>query len=208
MGFLARIWPSGTPARRQGKRVFFLARFCRVLTVVSTLLAGARAQNGAPAEYQVKASFLSSFAKFVEWPPEGLSGRSARLQICILGQDGFGNELENVTRGETVKGHRVEIIHNVEDLPQIHRCHILFVSGSATRQFHKLHQGLRGRSILTVGESADFIEQGGMINFVREGRMVLFEINVTAAQEAGLKVSAKLLRVAKAVTGPGSGQGQ
>jgi hypothetical protein len=59
---------------------------------------------------------------------------------------------------------------------------------------------LQGRSILIVGESEGFARQGGMINFVLEGDRVLFEVNQRAAEQAGLKISAKLLSVAKEVT--------
>ena len=210
MSLWAMTWRGDGRARRwtKGTARFFLAWFFRGLFLVSISLAGAKTQNGAPTESQIKANFLSSFTKFVEWPPESLFSKGSRLQICILGETGFSDELEKATRGETVKGHRIEIIHDVKNVGQIDRCHILFVSASATGQFRKLREELRGRSILTVGESAGFVEQGGMINFVRDGGIVLLEVNQTRAQAAGLKISAKLLSVAKAVTVSGGGQGR
>jgi hypothetical protein len=52
---------------------------------------------------------------------------------------------------------------------------------------------------LTVGESADFLSLGGMINFVLEEDRVSFEINLEAAERHRLKLSSKLLAVARVV---------
>lgn len=157
------------------------------------------AQDAAVTEYQVKAAYLYNFAKFVEWPAESFSSASAPFEICVFGQDPFGEELQNLTRGKQVNGRRFEIRGGVTAPAQASSCHILFVSTSATRRFLAVAQELQGRSVLIVGESEGFAERGGMINFVLEGDRVLFEVNQKAAQQAGLKISAKLLSVAKQV---------
>ena len=173
------------------------AQILRVLGVALVLLGSARSQSPTAGEYQVKAAFLYNFAKFVEWPPGSFSNASAPLQICVFGRDPFGDELRTITSEKTVNGHRLEVRH-VADLQHARSCHILFVASSET-PVKLILEGLRGASVLTVGDSKGFAEQGGMISFVLENDRVQFEVSRKAADEAGLKISSKLLSVAKLV---------
>lgn len=148
-------------------------------------------------EYQVKAAFLYNFAKFVEWPSSSFSSPSAPLQICVFGRDPFGEELRNITNEKMVNGHRLEV-RRAMDLQQARSCHILFVAFSGA-SVKSILEGLHGASVLTVGDSKGFAEQGGMINFILENDRVKFEVSSKAAEKAGLKISSKLLSLAKSV---------
>jgi len=186
-----------TPAspQRRGSPSALLLYSLGALICVVMLPTDGGAQDSTVREYQVKAAYLYNFAKFVEWPTESFSSAAAPFEICIFGRDPFGEMLQNLTRGKQVNGRSFKIRSGVA----ASSCHILFVSTSATRQFQTMLQGLQGRSVLIVGESEGFAERGGMINFVLEGGRVLFEVNQKAAQQAGLKISARLLSVAKQV---------
>lgn len=162
------------------------------------LLSGVRAQPVAAGEYQVKAAFLYNFAKFVEWPSSSFSDASAPFQICVFGRDPFGEELRNITSEKTVNGRKLEV-HPGVDLLRARGCHILFIASSVETPASQIFAALRGASVLTVGDTKGFAEQGGMINFVLENERVQFEVNRKAAEEAGLKISSKLLSVAKFV---------
>jgi YfiR/HmsC-like len=149
-------------------------------------------------EYQIKAAFLFNFAKFVEWPPGSFSDPSTPLQICVLGQDPFGEELRKITDQKTVNGRKLEVKH-VIDLPEARNCHILFIGASEKLSRKKILAGLQGASVLTVSDTKGFVGEGGMINFVLENDRVKFEVSPVAAERAGLKISSKLLSVAKLV---------
>jgi hypothetical protein len=149
-------------------------------------------------EYQVKAAFLFNFAKFVEWPADAFPGADSALQICVLGQDPFGHEFEQVIADKTVNGHRIELIHP-SGMPQAKACQIIFVASSGKAQLREILRGLRGASVLTVGDTSGFARMGGIINFVLDDGRVRFEINVMAAERAHLRVSARLLTVAKLI---------
>jgi len=149
-----------------------------------------------PSEYQVKAAFLYNFAKFIEWPPASFPSESAAFQICILGPDPFGNELQEITRNKTVNGRRFQI-SQVADLERARTCQILFVRSSEKTHLNQILDGLHGSSVLTVGDQKAFAERGGMINFLLEDDRVRFEVNQKAAEQAGLKLSSQLLSVAK-----------
>ena len=171
-----------------------------VLGVVVLLVSGTHAQSATAGEYQIKAAFLFNFAKFVEWPPSSFSDGSAPLQICVLGQDPFGEVLRNITREKNVNGHKLEV-HQIVDLQLARTCHILFIASSEKAQLKRIFESLEGSAALTVGDVKEFIQQGGMINFVLENDRVQFEVSRKAAEQAGLKISSKLLAVAKVVTG-------
>ena len=158
-------------------------------------------QAQSASEYEVKAAFLFNFAKFVEWPSDAFASNDAPLQICVLGQDPFRREFEQVVDSKNVNGHQLEIVHP-SGAAQAKSCQIVFVAASEKQQVGEILRNLQGASALTVGESEGFARMGGMINFVLDDSRVRFEINVKASQRARLKVSARLLMVAKSlVTG-------
>jgi hypothetical protein len=169
---------------------------CLTAAILCSLSVGMQAQ--AAGEYQVKAAFLYNFAKFVAWPASSFSDASAPLRICVLGQDPFGQELRNITNEKTVNGRKLQIDQLV-DPPLARTCHILFIASSEKTQLKRIFETLRGTNVLTVGDTKDFAELGGIINFVMQENLVRFEVNQRAAEHAGLTISAKLLSVAKLV---------
>ena len=156
------------------------------------------AQAWAASEYEVKAAFLYNFAKFVEWPDAFFAGESKPLVVGILGEDPFGNALPSVVEHETVKGHSVEVRH-YHGLDEVVGCHVLFISRSETNRLKEVLRALDGRPMLTVGEADDFLSHGGMIRFVLVDKSVRFDINTQAVTQAGLKISSKLLAVARSI---------
>jgi hypothetical protein len=147
-------------------------------------------------EYQVKAAFLLNFTKFVEWPASAFEAADSPIAICILGEDPFGTALDQIVAGEMVDGRKLTI-QRLKRAPAPKSCQVLFVS-SAGQEVPKIEPGL-GAGVLTVGEGESFLRDGGMIAFVIENRRVRFSINQAAAEKAGLKLSSKLLSVAKSV---------
>jgi uncharacterized protein DUF4154 len=156
---------------------------------------GAYAQDSSPSEYQIKAAFLYNFAKFVEWPTQAFAGPQSPIIIGVLGKNVFGDDLERTIRNKTINNRpfRFEEFHSVEEATN---CQILFISPSENSQLSKILKRLRGKSVLTVSETDQFIQAGGMINFVIEDDEIHFQINNDAAKKAGLNISSKLLSLA------------
>lgn len=148
-------------------------------------------------EYQVKAVFLFNFTQFVEWPKSEFPGPDAPLVVGILGPDPFSFYLDAVVRGEKALNHPI-VVKRFEKLEDVKDCHVLFV-GMRDLKTEAVAKALKERRILTVGDSRDFSERGGMIGFVtREGKIRL-QVNLKAVQAADLEVSSKLLRLAEIV---------
>jgi hypothetical protein len=157
-----------------------------------------RAQTEAPGEYQLKAAFLFNFAKFIDWPAASFPSPQSPFSICILGTDPFGHAMDDVLRDKSVDNRPVAI-SRLKNVAQAKQCHMVFVSQSETAHLADVIQQLRGAGVLLVGESDGFAAAGGMIQFTREDNHVRFLINPDAADRAGLKVSSKLLSLARVV---------
>jgi hypothetical protein len=154
------------------------------------------AQSEKPTEYQVKAAFIYNFAKFAEWPSEAFQDDSAPVLVGVLGEDPFGDTLEQTIQGKTVNGRNLLIrrSHQIHDLKG---CHVLFISSSEQKRLPRILETVRGSGVLTVGESEHFTKLGGAIRLLLEDNKVRFEINLDAAMRSRVKISSKLLAVAK-----------
>lgn len=146
-------------------------------------------------EYEAKAAFLLNFTKFIEWPAASGAEADDPFSICIIGNNPFGKILDRLVEGETAGGRRIEI-QSIGRLPP-NSCQVVF-AGQSSNELSKVLSHL-GRGILTVGEGDRFLRDGGMIAFVLDNRRVRFDINQSAAARAGLRISSKLLSVARFV---------
>ncbi|MEA2601292.1 MAG: hypothetical protein QOF89_2284 [Acidobacteriota bacterium] len=169
------------------------------------LLAAALVAPGSPApaqpavsEADVKAAFLYNFTKFVDWPQPVLA-EGSELKICVLGEDPFGRTLQALTQ-EEVGGHRLKLIH-LSSPSNLTACHVLFISRSEKDRLPRILEALGDAPVLTVGDTQGFVDQGGIINFLLEGSKVRFEINQEDAERVGIKISSKLLALARRVKG-------
>lgn len=149
-------------------------------------------------EYQVKAAFLYSFAKFIEWPPQAFSSPSAALTICVLGGDPFGNYLEDAVRSKTV-GDRPLAVYRLARPPGAHECQILFIAASEQNRMPALLASVTSDGLLTVGDTAQFAAQGGVIGLRLEGERIRLLVNLNAAEKAHLRISSRLLSLATIV---------
>jgi len=173
---------------------------------LSLLLTPGNAQQDELSEYQLKAAFIYNFAKFVEWPADAFPEGGAPLRICVLGENPFGNELLQTVNGKKVNGHPLVVVPVLES-HQARGCHVLFLSRAERKRIPQTLEALRNSSTLTVGESDDFMRAGGVINFVLEGGKVRFEVSLRASEQARLKISSKLLSLARTVWAFPEGKG-
>ena len=148
-------------------------------------------------EYATKAAFVYSFAKFVEWPSGAFAGPEAQVVIGIVGKDPFGRGIDDVVRGQTAGGRNV-VIRRL-DAANARDCHILFISASERRHLDAIIGALAATSILTVSDLDDFAASGGMIGLREDEGRIRIDINLDAAQRAGLKVSSKLISAGRIV---------
>ena len=174
-----------------------VALLLRLLTYA--ILTSAPVQ-AAPTTSEVEAVFLFNFSQFVDWPAQAFPQPDSPIVIGVLGSDPFDGTLDDVVRGELVKG-RPLVVRRFQHVEQLTDCHILFISRSERPRLEPIVQMLKGRSILTVSDLDEFASQGGVIGFVLLDNKIRLRVNLQAAKDAGLTLSSKLLRPAQIVSG-------
>jgi hypothetical protein len=147
-------------------------------------------------EYQVKAAFLFNFARFIEWPDKAFQSEKEAISVCVFRYDPFGSALDEIIRGKTI-GDRVVQAKRITELGELKACQVVFVSAREEKRLQEILDSVKGASALVVGESEDFAARGGGIQFFVEANKLRFAVNVDAMQRARLKVSSKLLALAK-----------
>jgi len=154
-------------------------------------------------EYDVKAAFIYNIVNFTTWPPDAFSSASDPIDVCVLGADPFGPALDRMLEGSNASGRPITL-ERLRDDGAAARCSLVFVPAAASVRVPQLLRAIGDRPILTVGESPDFLKQGGIINFVIDNGRVRFDVNVNAATARRLSLSSRLLRVARHTIGAGS----
>jgi hypothetical protein len=172
-----------------------LTRLKFAFVLGATCILALRAQIN---EYQVKALFLYNFARYVEWSPQSFKAPHDPIVICILGQNPFGNFLDQAVAGKVVEG-RPFVVRKISDIESGGTCNIVFVHSSDRKRCRAMVGRIKGSGILTVGESEGFTEDGGVINFKLDDGKLRFEIDVDAAARENLRISSKLLSLAQIV---------
>jgi hypothetical protein len=179
-----------------------------LLAVFPLLLAGAGKRTGAQTaaeEYRVKAAFIFHFAQLVDWPPEKATGTDNSLVLCTLGEDPFQGMLEGTVGGKAI-GNRILRIRHLGEPQGMQACQIVFLGRAQSKRIPMLVSTLHNAPVLTVGETAGFLDAGGMIDFLIEDHKIRFEVNVGAAESADLKIGSRLLVLAQRVVGEGHGK--
>ncbi|RDH85106.1 MAG: hypothetical protein DIZ78_11875 [endosymbiont of Escarpia spicata] len=153
------------------------------------------------AEYKLKAALVYKLSKFVEWPAPSGADKSGSFGICVLGEDVFGSALDALEQrkaaGRTVRIRRFTQSESIGD-----SCQVVFISKSKRAFIGAILQKLKGRPILTLGDTEGFAEQGGIIEFTRGKKRIGFLINLESARRSGLKIAAPLLDLATVLDSP------
>ena len=157
-------------------------------------------QGQITAEYQVKAAYLCNFTKFVEWPPGTFPAQDTALTIGIVGEDPFGQALDAEALNITTNGHKmvVQRLHWDQNLRQ---CQVIFIGRTEKKHLGPILSSLKGASVLTVSEIENFLSSGGMIGLIFDADRIRFEINLDPAADSHLRISSKLLSLARTVKG-------
>jgi hypothetical protein len=166
--------------------------------ILAACLGAAAARGQAADEYQLKAAFLSNFAKFVDWPPQTFSGPQDPIVICVLGTNPFGDALRQAVNGKAVED-RKPALRQISDVRQASGCRILFISSSERKRLRAILAEVQSSGILTVGDTGNFAAEGGVINLKLEDGKVRLQVNVDAADRQKLRISSKLLSLAQIV---------
>jgi hypothetical protein len=150
-------------------------------------------------EYHLKAVFLWRLAQFTQWPANAFEHADSPIVICVLGENPFGDAIEEAVRGETANGRKL-VVQHYRGVPEIQTCHVLYVSGSVARQLKEISAALAGKSILTVRDSDGSARSyDTIVRFINEQNKINLRIDLKAATAARLVLDPRLLRAAEIV---------
>lgn len=158
------------------------------------------AEEAPPSEYQVKAAFLVNFPKYVDWPEEAFAETNSPIVLAVDGESKVAGELQKVIADRTVNGRKI-VLKRLVSGEEAGVCHIRFISAAEQKRAPNLPAQLKNVGVLTVGESDDFLARGGILNLAHRDQRIALEVNLTAADEARIRISSKLLSVARVVKG-------
>lgn len=181
--------------RQVSSRARFAAVFWTVfLASNSQPLVLAQATN----EYEWKANFLAKSAAFLDWPGDSPGHAANAFRWCVFGTFPFGTSLAELTRDLVIDGKKSEVkwVHKETELVS---CQIIFISRSEEKRYARLLDAARAGRGLTVGETTDFLDAGGMVTLLTDGKTPAFEVNLEAVEAARMKLSSRLLVLARRV---------
>lgn len=193
-----RRLPRPVRPRGAGRRLIRGGVFARIGLGLACLLQ-AQSRQPAPGEAQIKAAFVYNFAKFVEWPDEAASP-AAPMLVGVVGDPQLADVVGETLQGKNVRGHPF-LVRHFPSPENLALCHILLVTSQDTLAVQRTLHTARASPTLTIGDLPGFSDQGGVIELVLEDNKFRFEINAGAARRSGLKVSSRLLRLARSVKG-------
>lgn len=176
-------------------------RYAAILTVAIAPVANANSNAyGQNTLNQVKAAFLYNFARFTEWPAEAFPSASAPMTIGVTGDEWLRAAIDDVIRGKSAGGRPLQTrqIKNAADGAAVQ---ILYVGGASAGRAADFIKAVERLPVLTVGDVARFCDEGGMINFLIFDNKVRFEIRFDATEQSRLKVSSRVLTLAKIIHG-------
>ena len=145
-------------------------------------------------EYRLKAAFIYNFVVFTEWPAD----TGPKLNLCVLGQDPFGQELDALADKPPIGGRSI-VVQRLASRKPVADCQVVFIAASAIGTLPNVLEAVNGRAVLTVADSPDAMHGGVAINMAMRDAKVFLQINLKAVTEARLKLSSKLLRLAKEI---------
>ncbi|MBI3890963.1 MAG: YfiR family protein [Candidatus Wallbacteria bacterium] len=192
---------------RTDAAVLALAVRGRALLVLALLALGSNAASPAPPDAEVplelrlKTAFLYNLAKFVDWPP-GAFSPDGSLAIGIYGNRVFARAVHDGLDGKEMRGRRVRVRELERLTPDADGCQLVFFDGSCEEQLPQLLAKLSTRAVLTVGECDTFLDRGGIVNFSIEENRIRFDVDPDAAIPCGLKLSSRLLSLARNLRRP------
>jgi hypothetical protein len=219
----------GTDVSWGGRRSVrhFMARIPFIpilLTLLAMLVFGVQAGAVAAAEKvdlekaaKVKAACLLNLAKFVTWPESAFADAKAPLVIGVVGEDPFGDVLEQTVKDKTVSKRAIEI-RRVATLPakkesawsstisSLQSCHILYMGKLDDARVDELLAELATKPVLTVGETSAFAESRGMVGFDLDNGKISIHVNQKKIEDVAMRMSANLLKLVKTVQPRSGGQ--
>lgn len=174
-------------------------RICRSLRAAASAAAllslGMPSGAGAADESEVKAAIVYHLLMFVEWPADAVPPMGSALMLCLQGGSRYAPALR-VLAEEPVRGLRVQVREAAaQDVGAA--CNALLLEQASPAWLAALRRGGRSASVLVIGDELDVATEGVVVGLKRSERTVRFDLNLKSARDARLRLSSKLMNLAR-----------
>lgn len=174
---------------------------CLCIVLLLNVVSGPASEDESEREYRIKAAFIYNFIRFTKWPDEAESSAAGKpVVIGVLGDNPFGESGFQAVENEIVPSKNrklvVKQLGRYVDGMDVRRFDLLFISASEKGNFDKIINSIGDAHVMTVSDTGDFIEHGGMINLVIKDRNIRWELNAAAVKKSALQVNSQLYRSA------------
>jgi hypothetical protein len=149
-------------------------------------------------EYRIKAAFLCKFVHYVEWPPQAFARPDSPIVIGVVARDAVADEITRTAAALAADGRPLKVLR-LRPGDSMAEVHLVYVASSENSRLAETLAAVKGRPVLIVTESSQAVALGSMINFVVVDDKVRFDISPHAAESSSLRISARLLSVARAL---------
>jgi prepilin-type processing-associated H-X9-DG protein len=190
-------------AGTRGLRLFgllWMTFACLAAPVAPTVVA--QAQEANDLEKRVKAAYILKFADYVEWPATMSAQADAPITFGVLGDEQIAAELAQTAAGRASAGHPL-VARRLKEGEALTGVNILFAGGKDAAHLAQVLKAVAAQPVLIVTEADGALERGSAINFVLVDGHVKFEIALDNAEKRGIKLSSRLLAVARKVVTAG-----
>jgi hypothetical protein len=202
-------------ANRLPARALALLLFACAPALLDAAPAMVPARTRAPSEVDVEAAYLVNFLRYTQWPAAKFQGPASPYVVTVVGSQAAADSVRAVCSvANGIEGRGIEVRwlplargsreapfespQDIEARAQLRGSHLVFFHRSSGRVHPQVLDDLAGLPVLTVSDNDDFTQQGGMLGLVRSDRRIVFQANNGAIRGAGLLVSAKVLKLARA----------
>lgn len=138
---------------------------------------------------KIKASFISNFYKYVEWPNNAIKDTFC---IGVLKDTAIANQIVNATKNRTYGPNKIPFkVTEIENLENVKMLNILFADVTSGYSAAQLFSSIKDKSVLLITENYGYNET--MINFLVKDNKVLYQVNLSTIEPRNLIVDNRVL---------------
>ncbi len=165
---------------------------------------------------QVEGAFLVKFFRYTQWPTGSFAGSDSPYILSVVGSKQAVDSIRAVAHAAgRIDGRTIEVVametprgslsapigsqRDRDAIVQLRASHLVYFHSSAGNALPEpALAAIWGEPLLTVSNLPGFASIGGMLGMFKASDRIVFEANPGAIRHARLRVSAKVLKLARA----------
>ena len=142
-------------------------------------------------DYKFHSVYVYNFTKYIQWPTNNIN-----FTINILDNEHKVFESFKMMADAKSSENKKYVVNKFNNVSELTDCDILFIPSGSSNKAEEAINKFKDKHTLVITEKPGLITSGSSINFVIQDSKLKFEINKSALEKAGLKVSSQLMQMA------------